>query len=812
MADEGMMVRLQGDTKRIVHHMLARRSLSSCPLSVGASCALVTEHPQYDRRKTSMGNTKEVRFRTAPVVILFLALAFILGSCSSSKNVAKNSADTVSAVVKPTDPFAGLDETAEIDPAILEERLEAARQEWLRALAAEQRKDKNEVVKRFENAIDILNRLIYYPNTSENKDFQELSRSVIEDYEKFVSDIDVLPPNASIFAFRQKFNEEIAKIDIRKLNIPKPPDIKTTQVPLTMNAAVEQSIAYFMQGNGRTYMTKWLGRSGKFFPMMRRIFKEEGTPEELIYLSMVESGLNTTVVSRAQAVGLWQFIQGTGAAYGLKVNWWLDHRRDPEKATRAAAKHLKDLYRAMGDWHLALSCYNCSMTRIKRCMAETDDSTYWGIRPCLPKETQNYVPLYIAATIIAMDPARYGFTEINYDKPLEFDTVRVFEAVDINAIGMAAGVSGLEIKNLNPELLQPSTPPKEMIAESGYVVRVPVGQRDKFYAEFPKLTPEEKRPWLVHSVARGESLRSIARTYGITSAQLADYNNLSANERVRSGMKLRVPMSVMAPGAAVSDDDIASKESNVTAPTPKKSSKITHRVKKGETVNSIADRYGVRAADVRNWNNLSYRKKLKKGQSLAIYVERNKPAQNVAAKSDGKTHKVQRGETLGKIADEYGVSVADLKAWNGKKVSKGVKSGQVIKIAAPENLAATTTSTESEGKARTHKVRPGETMTSIAKSYGTTAEKLAEWNGGKDASTLQAGDVLKVYGDNKTPALGDSDNSTKAAKKTYHKVRKGETLFSIADKYNVQVSSLKEANDLTSNKIAAGKRLVIPVE
>lgn len=758
-----------------------------------------------------MGNPTKAGVRFTPLVFVFFALALILNSCSSTKNVAKSETDTTATIqIKPTDPFAGLDEAEDIDPAVLQERLEAARQEWLRALAAEGRKDKTEVVKRFENAIDILNRLIYYPNVSEEKDFQELSRSVIEDYEKFVSDIDVLPPNASIFAFRQKFNEEIAKIDIRKLNIPKAPDVSKTQVPLPMNAAVEQSIAYFMQGNGRNYMTKWLGRSGKFFPMMKRIFKEEGTPEELIYLSMVESGLNTTVVSRAQAVGLWQFIQGTGAAYGLKVNWWLDHRRDPEKATRAAAKHLKDLYRAMGDWHLALSCYNCSMTRIKRCMAETDDSTYWGIRPCIPKETQNYVPLYIAATVIAMDPARYGFTNIIYDKPIESDTVRVYEAVDLNAIGAASGVSGLEIKSLNPELLQPSTPPKELIGANGYVVRVPVGQRERFYAEFSKLTPEEKRPWLVHNVTRGESLRSIARTYGITSDQLADYNNLSSNERVRSGMKLRVPMSVMAPGAAVADGDNASKESNVTAPAPKKSSKLTHRVKKGETVNSIAARYGVRSADVRNWNNLSYRKGLKKGQSLAIYVERNKPAANVASASDGKTHKVKRGETLGKIADEYSVSVADLKSWNGSKVSKGVKSGQTIRISAPENIAKATT--EQEGQARTHKVRPGETMTSIAKSYGTTTEKLAEWNSGKNASTLQAGDVLKVYGENKTRSLGDSDKSATTAKTTSHKVRKGDTLFSIADKYNITVTDLKEANSISGNKITVGSKLVIPTE
>ncbi|MDP4236261.1 MAG: lytic transglycosylase domain-containing protein, partial [Bacteroidota bacterium] len=334
-------------------------------------------------------------------LILVLSAFLIIEGCSGSKKITSTQADTTAKSAVNADPFSTLDDHKEsIDSAIVEERLEAARQEWLRALAAEQRKDKNEVVRRFEAAIDILNRLIYFPNVNENKDFQELTKSVIEDYEKFVSKIDVLPPSASIFALRQKFNEEMSKMDIRNLPIPKSSDLSKTQVPLTINPEVEKTIAYFMQGNGRTFFARWLARSGKFFPKMKEIFREEGAPEELIYLSMIESGMNPTVVSKAQAVGLWQFIQGTGALYGLKSNWWLDNRRDPWKATRAAARHLKDLHRAMGDWHLALACYNCSMTRIKRCMAESNDSTFWGIRDCLPKETQNYIPLYIAATLI----------------------------------------------------------------------------------------------------------------------------------------------------------------------------------------------------------------------------------------------------------------------------------------------------------------------------------------------------------------------------------------------------------------------------
>ena len=696
------------------------------------------------------------------ILLLVLAPYLIFEGCSSSKNItSKSQADTTAKVAKNADPFSTLDDHKEaIDSAVVEERLEAARQEWLRALAAEQRKDKNEVVRRFEGAIDILNRLVYFPNVNENKDFQELTKSVIEDYEKFVSKIDVLPPSASIFALRQKFNEEMSKMDIRNIPIPKTSDLARTQVPLTINPEVEKTIAYFMQGNGRTFFTKWLGRSGRFFPKMKEIFREEGAPEELIYLSMIESGMNPTVVSKAQAVGLWQFIQGTGAMYGLKSNWWLDNRRDPWKATRAAARHLKDLHRAMGDWHLALSCYNCSMTRIRRCMAETNDTTFWGIRDCLPKETQNYIPLYIAATLIAMDPARYGFTNIQYDSPVDYDTVYVHEAVDLNALGNAAGVSGLEIKSLNPELLQPSTPPVEICGPEGYCLKIPSGTVKKFAERYARLTPEEKRPWLIHTVERGESLRSIARTYGLTTDQLADYNNISSSEHVKRGSRLRVPMTVMAPGVVASNEVLtpsSTSKDQAPAPVVKKASKISHRVKRGETLNSIAAHYGVRVSDIRNWNNISYRHKLKRGQLLAVYIERP---------------------------------------------SKQTETHDVAEKTSPKK--------DVTGTPRIHAVRPGETMTSIAKNYGTTIDQLAEWNDGMDPASLQAGQKLKLYAANKTASKGDTEQPAKTSKRTIYKVRSGDTLSSIADKYGVSLSRLKKANHLRRNTITKGKRLVIP--
>ncbi len=255
-------------------------------------------------------------------------------------------------------------------------------------------------------------------------------------------------------------------------------------VPLPINEHVQRELDRLTIGNGRYTVEKWLSRSGKYFPMMRQIFADEGVPQELMYLSMIESGLNPVVASGAKAVGLWQFIQSTGAVYGLRVNSFTDDRRDPVEATRAAAKHLRDLYNTMGDWHLALSTYNCSMGAIKRAMVKYKSTSYWGILQGIPKETRDYVPRFIAAAIIASNPAKYGFTNIWYEEPAQYETVQVKGSHSLDVLAAAAGVSALEVKVLNPELLQTKTPPTNLTGVAGYALKIPVGLAQKFYANF----------------------------------------------------------------------------------------------------------------------------------------------------------------------------------------------------------------------------------------------------------------------------------------------------------------------------------------
>jgi len=807
----------------------------------------ITHEPRASVRYPKFGKTIGMRH-----LALALALGIGLNSCGSTSNSTKETTVSNTQVLEKADPFVVLDEQAKagnIDPRLIEERLDAARQQWLRALAAQQRNDKTAIVQHFEEAIDILNRLISYPEVNDNKDFQELTQSVIDDYDKFVAKIDSLPSNASVFALKKKFDEEMGKMDVK--NVPLPRDLSKTTIELTMNTPVEQTIAYFTQGNGRAYMSKWLARTGKYFPMMKQIMKEEGVPEELIHLAMIESGLNPNAVSWAKAVGMWQFIDATGSRYGLTNNWWLDKRREPVTATRAAARHLRDLYDALGDWHLALAAYNSGINRVRSAMSQAGSNNFWEIRQYLPKETQNYVPLFIAATRITMDPGHYGFNSITPEKPLAYDTVYVKEAIDFSALSKAAGVSTLEIKELNPDLLQTSTPPVEVCGENGYCLKLPQGTAKMFTERLALISPAERRPWLTHIVQRGETVNSIARTYGITRNQLADYNDLSSNSKLRRGMRIKIPMSVMAPQTGISNT-VSPDRSEPSTAREASSRLISHKVKRGETLYSIASKYDVRVADLLSWNRMRSAKSLRSGQMLKIrkvemaskssssskgtaalsaskqntLADRSSgtvtapkgtaKAQNASAKK-WTTYKIRRGDTMGKIADALEVNLRDLKTWNKKQLRNGIKAGQTLKVYTSADIdlanAGEEANPELSAPPKFHTVRSGETMTSIARMYGTSVDKIAEWNNTTPGS-LQAGQKIKIYAQNKTASMGDrpADQPAKHGRHRVvsYRVKRGDTLAEIANKYGVTVGELKSANRLHSNKLSVGKRLVIP--
>jgi membrane-bound lytic murein transglycosylase D len=311
-------------------------------------------------------------------------------------------------------------------------------------------------------------------------------------------------------------------------------------IPIVVNDNVEQCIQLF-QTTIRDKFITWLARSGKYTPFMRNLLKEQGLPEDLVYMALIESGFDPYAYSRSKAVGPWQFIYGTGKRYGLKVNWWVDERRDPEKSTIAAAKYLRDLYEMFACWYLAAAGYNAGEYKIIKAMKRFRTEDFWTLtkHPYLKRETKNYVPLMIAAALVAKDPEKYGFTGIEYQEPLRYEKVKVPESTDLSHIAKACEISLEEIKDLNPELRRGVTPPNE----PEYEIKIPFAKKDLFTKNFEALQPLEKFQFKTHLVKKGETLKGIARLYRVDLDPLLEINTLNRTNQLSNGMTLFIPIS-----------------------------------------------------------------------------------------------------------------------------------------------------------------------------------------------------------------------------------------------------------------------------
>ena len=311
-------------------------------------------------------------------------------------------------------------------------------------------------------------------------------------------------------------------------------------IPIVINARVEQFIQCFQTTLREKFVT-WLARSGKYMPFMKRLLKDQGLPEDLVYIALIESGFNPYAYSRSKAVGPWQFIYLTGKKYGLKVNWWVDERRDPEKSTIAAAKYLKDLYETFACWYLAAAGYNAGEYKIVKAMKRYRTEDFWTLTKVryLKRETKDYVPLMIAAALVAKDPEKYGFTDVEYQKPLRYEKVMVPELTGLSVVANACEASLEEIKDLNPELRRGVTPPNE----NDYEIKIPFGRRDLFEVTFHILQAYEKFEFKTHLVKKGETLKGIAKLYRVDLEPLLELNHLTKATPISKGTILSIPIS-----------------------------------------------------------------------------------------------------------------------------------------------------------------------------------------------------------------------------------------------------------------------------
>ena len=388
-------------------------------------------------------------------------------------------------------------------------------------------------------------------------------------------------------------------------------------LPLTVNDEVLSFLNFFQTPRGRAIVETGLRRAGRYREMISRVLHEEGVPQDLIYLAQAESAFQPIALSRAGARGMWQFVAYRGQEYGLRHTWWIDERQDPEKATRAAAQHLRDLYGMFGDWYLAMAAYNCGPGNVQKAVERTGYADFWELyrRNVLPRETKNYVPIILALTLIAKDADHYN-VQVEPDSPVPTDVIRPGRAIDLRLVAETIDIDVETLRTLNPALLRLATPD-----DPSFELHLPQGTAEKFSAEIADIPADKWVSWRRHRVAAGETLSSIGKKYRVTPVAIAEANNLERGATLDAGEKLIIP-----------------------AAQPQSEAKrrlVSYRVRKGDTLGGIADRFSVDTEDVRKWNRLKSNR-VGRGMVLRIYTVGGAPEANPTRKSSKAKKKSSR--------------------------------------------------------------------------------------------------------------------------------------------------------------------------
>ncbi|MGA8102990.1 MAG: LysM peptidoglycan-binding domain-containing protein [Candidatus Acidiferrales bacterium] len=538
--------------------------------------------------------------------------------------------------------------------------------DWLLAAGAESRTDP-ELTKLFDRVIETI-------HSYENEAIESSSAAATED------DMQEPAPIEEIANLNLPAGDPRLIIRAQRELIAFPHDL-----PLTVNDSVLSYLSFFQTTHGRLIVETGLRRAGRYHDMIVRVLKEEGLPQDLIYLAQAESAFKPEAVSRAGARGIWQFMPFRGQEYDLNRTMYIDERSDPEKATHAAAAHFRDLYQMFGDWYLVMAAYNSGPGNVAKAIERTGYADFWELQRlhALPKQTQNYVPIIIAIALVAKDPARYG-VEPHPEAPPPVEIVKPGHSIDLRLVADAIDTDVDALHELNPQLLRFVTP-----NDPDFQLKIPKGTTERFQAGIANVPPDKWTEWRLHRVDSGDSLAGIAKQYRVTVASLESANHLTNATDLPLGDRLVVPV----PPAPVV--------------------KLLHyRVEKGDTLEGIAERFDVTVNDLKRWNGIHVNH-VPRGTRLKIYAGGGPPAEPA------------RGRHTAKSAD------ATPESPRIQTVARNTQPGAVAAAS-----GATTT--------QQHRVAAGETLYSIARTYRTSVAAIRENNEFLATRGIQPGDLLAI--------------------------------------------------------------------
>ncbi len=597
--------------------------------------------------------------------------------------------------------------------------------------------------------------------------------------------------------------QELEELELRAEQDPEHPLLPG--IPEAEHRRVSQMIDYFTTGKGRRYYNVWLERYPQVAPTIRRVLREQGLPEDLIFLSMIESGFRTEARSRVRATGPWQFMAGTARVFDLRVDYWVDERVHLELATYAAARYLRSLYMRYEDWYLALAAYNWGPGRVDRGIRRAGGKKdYWTL-PRMPAETRNYIPTYLAARYVFQHLDEYGFELHMEEAPQEeLGAAWVKGALNLEKLAGMLAVSESELKAWNPQLMRFCTPPE------GGNLYMPYSKLEAFNAELAEVPDSEYQDWVRHKVRRGDTLSGIASRYRVPLSTVLTANKLSTRSLIRPGQEILVPL---APGATprAAQGPVKVRPDGVPC----------YTVQSGDALSLIAQRHKLSVRNLKRWNELDSNR-IYPGQILMLAdPEKAEQTASVSRKpvtrpDDASTHTVQRGENPSAIASRHGMELGTLLEWNGLNLNDSIYPGQHLWVRAEDSEQESTSPPVSS---KEYTVQRGDNLSAIAAKHGMDLAELRDLNDLK-SNVIQPGQRLRVRANRHEtstvepqvlqPVMLEQPAETvvaPAAEPTYYTVKRGDNLSTIAARHGLGVSELRALNGLSGNQIYPGQRL-----